>query len=126
MTSEGTHHPGQQPEEASPGAGGPTPYGDRPAKQDDGYAPGQPDLGWAPPPPPQPTPAGPAWSAEAPPTAAWGTARPPEQDPAATSAAWAREPGTPPWPAQQEQPGPSSPPEAPAWAPPQSPTAAWT
>ena len=37
MTSEGPHHPGQEPDEVSPGAGGPAPYGDRPAQQDNGY-----------------------------------------------------------------------------------------
>lgn len=123
MTSEGTHHPGQQPEEASPGAGGPTPYGDRPARQDSGYAAGQPDLGWAPPPPAHPTPAGPAWATDAPPPApAWGTAQPPAPNPAPTSAQWAPDAGVP----QQPEPGRGGPPE-PAWAqqPPPAAEPAW-
>lgn len=120
MTSEGTHHPGQQPEEASPGAGGPTPYGDRPGQQDNGYAAGQPDLGWAPPPPAHPSPPGPAWATEAPPVPAWGTAAPPEPHMTPASAGWAPDP-------EMSQPGPGrgGPPEA-AWAPPQSTEPAWT
>ncbi|ABP52591.1 hypothetical protein Strop_0106 [Salinispora tropica CNB-440] len=137
MTSEGTHHPGQQPEEASPGAGGPTPYGDRPAKQDNGYAAGQPDLGWAPPPPAHPTPAGPAWATDAPPAPAWGTAQPPEPSPAPASAGWAPPRSTEPaWTQQQPppvvrataqvpQPAPSQPmPDAPVSGRPE-PTSEW-
>ena len=51
MTSEGPHRPGQEPDEVSPGAGGPAPYGDRPAQPDNGHNAAGPDLGWAPPPP---------------------------------------------------------------------------
>ncbi|MEH1014849.1 hypothetical protein V6U90_17270 [Micromonospora sp. CPCC 206060] len=50
MTSEGPHHPGQEPDEVAPGAGGSAPFGGQPTA-----APrpgGVPDLGWAPPPPP--------------------------------------------------------------------------
>ncbi|MFR9777929.1 hypothetical protein ACL02O_17985 [Micromonospora sp. MS34] len=62
MTSEAPHRPGQEPGEVSPGAGGPAPYGDRPAPQDNGYS-GAPDLGWAPPPPAgQPAQPTPAWT----------------------------------------------------------------
>ena len=61
MTSEGPHHPGQEPDEVSPGAGGPAPYGDRPAQQDNGYGTAAPDLGWAPPPPTRRPPPPPAW-----------------------------------------------------------------
>ncbi|MCZ7440523.1 hypothetical protein O7598_29310 [Micromonospora sp. WMMC241] len=63
MTSEAPHRPGQEPGEVSPGTGGPVPYGDQPAQQDNGY-PGTPDLGWAPPPPAgRPAPSAPAWAA---------------------------------------------------------------
>ncbi len=46
MTSEGPHRPGQEPDEAPPGGGGPAPYGDRPTQQDNGYGASAPDLGW--------------------------------------------------------------------------------
>ncbi|MEV4654679.1 hypothetical protein [Micromonospora sp. NPDC049301] len=121
MTSEGPHRPGQEPDEVSPGAGGPAPYGDRPAQPDNGYnAPG-PDLGWAPPPPARPNPSAPAWAAqpEQQPNPAWGAAAAP-QPTEPTQPAWAtgaanepQQPGT--WAAQQQG---WTPPEqsAPAWA----------
>ncbi|MEU4753458.1 hypothetical protein AB0F93_21060, partial [Micromonospora tulbaghiae] len=63
MTSEAPHRPGQEPGEVSPGTGGPVPYGDQPAQQDNGYN-GAPDLGWAPPPPAgRPAQPAPAWAA---------------------------------------------------------------
>ncbi|MFE9694141.1 hypothetical protein [Micromonospora sp. NPDC005806] len=69
MTSEAPHRPGQEPGEVSPG--GASPYGDRPAPQDNGY-PGTPDLGWAPPPPAaRPAPPAPAWAAQDDPAPAW-------------------------------------------------------
>ncbi|MBO4205851.1 hypothetical protein [Micromonospora echinofusca] len=49
MTSEGPHHPGHEPDEVAPGAGGSAPFGGQPAAARPG---GVPDLGWAPPPPP--------------------------------------------------------------------------
>ncbi|MDT0527702.1 hypothetical protein RM555_01720 [Micromonospora sp. DSM 115977] len=127
MTSEGTHHPGQQPDEVSPGAGGPAPYGDRPAQQDNGYGAGAPDLGWAPPPPSE-RPNPPAWGAqgEQQPAPAWAAQAPQQTDPA-QSGQWGPsgaspqppQPPQPPWPGAQEQAGP-------AWAPaaPQPPHAA--
>ncbi|GAA2702229.1 hypothetical protein ACFY2R_00685 [Micromonospora olivasterospora] len=101
MTSEGPHHPGQQPDEVSPGTGAPAPYGVA-----------NPDLGWAPPPPAaRPSPPAPAWAAQQnqPPTAAWGAA-PPQND----------QPPTQAWGAAQT-PGPQ-PGEPGAWGP--QPTAA--
>ncbi|WBB78221.1 hypothetical protein O7606_18510 [Micromonospora sp. WMMD882] len=74
MTSEGPHHPGQEPDEVSPGAGGSAPYGDRSAQQENGYGTAAPDLGWAPPPPAaRPSSPAPAWGApgETPPTVGW-------------------------------------------------------
>ncbi|MGI5524787.1 LppU/SCO3897 family protein [Micromonospora sp. CA-259024] len=85
MTSEGPHRPGQEPDEVSPGAGGPAPYGDRPAQPDNGHNAAGPDLGWAPPPPTRPNPSAPAWAtqSEQPPTPAWGAAAAPQpNDPA--------------------------------------------
>ncbi|MFE9651688.1 hypothetical protein [Micromonospora sp. NPDC006431] len=71
MTSEAPNRPGQEPGEASSGAGGPAPYGDRPAQQGNGYG-GAPDLGWAPPPPAgRPAPSAPAWGAPDDQPAAW-------------------------------------------------------
>ncbi|MDG4803895.1 hypothetical protein [Micromonospora sp. WMMD980] len=112
MTSEAPHRPGQEPGEVSPGTGGPVPYGDQPAQQDNGY-PGTPDLGWAPPPPAgRPAPAAPAWAAGedqppawAPPTGQQVTGRasaqvPPPADPGGRGQqpAWgAPEPGAPAW-----------------------------
>ncbi|NJP30706.1 LppU/SCO3897 family protein [Micromonospora thermarum] len=126
MTSEGTHHPGQQPDEASPGAGGPTPYGDRPAQQDNGYAVGNPDLGWAPPPPAQPNPAASAWPNEAPPTPAWAAAaQVPQQSEQSTPGAWAPDGGAPQWRAQTDQATRPETPEAPAWAQAEPPAPAW-
>ncbi|MFF0368584.1 hypothetical protein [Micromonospora sp. NPDC005087] len=80
MTSEGPHRPGQEPDEVSPGAGGPAPYGDRPAQPDNGYNAAGPDLGWAPPPPARPNPPAPAWAAqsEQQPNPAWGAAAAPQ------------------------------------------------
>ncbi|MCG5456722.1 hypothetical protein PSH03_001625, partial [Micromonospora sp. PSH03] len=89
MTSEGPHRPGQEPDEVSPGAGGPAPYGDRPAQPDNGQNAAGPDLGWAPPPPTRPNPSAPAWAAqsEQPPAPAWG----------ATAAAQPNDPAQPAW-----------------------------
>ncbi|WP_406077779.1 hypothetical protein [Micromonospora sp. NBC_00858] len=90
MTSEGPHRPGQEPDEVSPGAGGPAPYGDRPAQPDNGYNAAGPDLGWAPPPPTGQNPSAPAWAAqsEQPPNPAWGSgAAPQPSDP--PQPAWA-------------------------------------
>ncbi|MEU4777609.1 hypothetical protein AB0G13_06885, partial [Micromonospora sp. NPDC023633] len=106
MTSEGTHHPGQQPDEVSPGAGGPAPYGDRPAPQDNGYGAGAPDLGWAPPPPSgRPNP--PAWGAqgEQQQAPAWAAQAPQQTDPAQPGQ-WGPAGGSPQpaWPGTQEQP----------------------
>lgn len=132
MTSEAPHRPGQEPGEVSPGAGGPAPYGDRPAQQDNGY-PGAPDLGWAPPPP-----AGggsaPAWAAQDEPANGWtpanrGAAQVP---PPAESGGWDRA-GQPGWGAPEQNPpawtaGPSNPaePGPPAWGNPAEPAApAW-
>ncbi|GAA4566374.1 hypothetical protein GCM10023176_16390 [Micromonospora coerulea] len=117
MTSEAPHRPGQEPGEVSPGAGGPAPYGDQPAQQDNGYQ-NAPDLGWAPPPPAgrpsQPAPAwagqddqspAPAWAQSGGqlPAPSWGTAQAPQQtEPGGT---WGGSP-QPAW-AAPEQPGPA-------------------
>ncbi|MGK5522652.1 LppU/SCO3897 family protein [Micromonospora sp. URMC 107] len=144
MTSEGTHHPGQQPDEVSPGAGGPAPYGDRPAPQDNGYGAGAPDLGWAPPPPSgRPNP--PAWGAqgEQQQAPAWATPAPQQTDPAQPGQ-WGPAGGSPQpaWPGAQEQPGPAwaaaapppphatpqpphATPEQPAWASAEQASPAW-
>ncbi|MGN9811906.1 LppU/SCO3897 family protein [Micromonospora sp. BQ11] len=117
MTSEGTHHPGQEPDEVSPGAGGPAPYGDRPAQQDNGY--GTPDLGWAPPPPARPTPAAPAWAAHdnQPAAPSWGAAQVPQQAEANAPGSWNQGNGGQPWPTPAEQPArPAGEPDQPAWA----------
>ncbi|WFE37714.1 hypothetical protein [Micromonospora sp. WMMD998] len=147
MTSEAPHRPGQEPGEVSPGTGGPVPYGDQPAQQDNGYN-GTPDLGWAPPPPPgRPAPSAPAWADDQPP--AWAppagqqvtgraTAQvPPSADQGghAQQPAWgASEPGAPAWAApgqggpawpagEQTSPDRAAEPAPPAWAatPPNSP-----
>ncbi|PWR05164.1 hypothetical protein DKT68_28385, partial [Micromonospora acroterricola] len=104
MTSEGPHRPGQEPDEVSPGAGGPAPYGDRPAQPDNGYNAAGPDLGWAPPPPARPNPPAPAWAAqtEQPPNPAWGAAAAP-QPTEPTQPAWAAGGGASE--PQQQQPG---------------------
>ncbi|MFI1196096.1 hypothetical protein ACH4T9_22985 [Micromonospora sp. NPDC020750] len=116
MTSEGPHHPGQEPDEVSPGTGAPAPYGVA-----------SPDLGWAPPPPTaRPNPPAPARAAQndQPPTAAWGVAAPPNAQP--PTAAWGAAPqgGQPPTAAWDAAPPPTA-----AWgAAPQGdqpPTAAW-
>ncbi|MFG1675231.1 hypothetical protein [Micromonospora sp. NPDC049282] len=123
MTSEAPHRPGQEPGEVSPGTGGPVPYGDQPAQQDNGYN-GTPDLGWAPPPPAgRPAPPAPAWAAAddqppawAPPAGQQVTGRasaqvPPPADPGGRGQqpAWgAPEQGAPAW----ANPGHG----APAWA----------
>ncbi|MFU8872385.1 hypothetical protein [Micromonospora sp. SL4-19] len=135
MTSEAPHRPGQEPGEVSPGAGGPAPYGDRPAQQDHGY-PGAADLGWAPPPPAgrsaQPAP---AWAAPDDQPPAWA---PPGGQPAAGRAsaqvpppdgpgAWGGSP-QPTW-ASPEQGGPpwGAPEQAgPAWGAPEQGAPAWT
>ncbi|RZU72561.1 hypothetical protein EV384_0932 [Micromonospora kangleipakensis] len=148
MTSEAPHRPGQEPGEVSPGAGGPAPYGDHPAQQDNGY-PNAPDLGWAPPPPAgrpsQPAPAwagqddqspAPAWAQPVgqPPNPAWGAAQVPQQtEPDAWAGspqpAWAApEQAGPAW-AAASAPGanPTTPPEqpSPAWATPEQAGPAW-
>ena len=117
MTSEGPHRPGQEPDEVSPGAGGPAPYGDRPAQPDNGHNAAGPDLGWAPPPPTRPNPSTPAWAtqSEQPPAPAWGAAAAPQpSDPA--QPAWAaggtseppqQQPGT--WPGNDGAPAPAQP-----------------
>ncbi|WP_406073982.1 hypothetical protein [Micromonospora sp. NBC_01638] len=106
MTSEGPHGPGQEPDEVSPGTGGPAPYGDRPAQPDNGHNAAGPDLGWAPPPPTRPDPSTPAWAtqSEQPPAPAWGAAAAPQpSDPA--QPAWATGGGASEPPPQQQQPG---------------------
>ncbi|MFY1685880.1 LppU/SCO3897 family protein [Micromonospora sp. WMMD730] len=121
MTSEGQHRPGQEPGEAPPGSGGPTPYGDRQPQQDPGYGvPATPDLGWAPPPPAgRANPPGPSWSAPDQP-AAWGGAQVPQQS--EPTEAWNPPPGGAPpteaWtpPAGPPQPAWAGQPEQPAWA----------
>ncbi|MEV0324866.1 hypothetical protein AB0H63_00235 [Micromonospora echinospora] len=120
MTSEGPHHPGQEPDQVSPGAGGSAPYGDRSAQQENGYGTAAPDLGWAPPPPAaRPNSPAPAWSApgEAPPTVGWkapGEAQPgPWGPPAGSGQPWGG-------PAGQPQPGTWNP-----QADQQQPTTAW-
>ncbi|BCL14976.1 LppU/SCO3897 family protein [Micromonospora sagamiensis] len=120
MTSEGPHHPGQEPDEVSPGAGGSAPYGDRSAQQEHGYGTTAPDLGWAPPPPAaRPNSPAPAWSApgEAPPTVGWKAPGEPQPGP------WGP-------PAGQGQPwgGPAGPVQPGTWNPQadqQQPTTAW-
>ncbi|GAB3055360.1 LppU/SCO3897 family protein [Micromonospora schwarzwaldensis] len=143
MTSEAPHHPGQEPGEVSPGTGGPVPYGDQPAQQDNGYN-GTPDLGWAPPPPPgRPAPPAPAWAAAddqapawAPPAGQHVTGRataqvPPPAEPGGRgpqpawdapeqgAPAWAASgPGAPAWgPGEPARPDRSGEPGPPAWAP---------
>ncbi|SCE86453.1 hypothetical protein [Micromonospora mirobrigensis] len=109
MTSEGSHRPGQEPDEVSPGAGGPAPYGDRTPQQNSPY--GAPDLGWAPPPPAnRPQSPAPAWAPQndQPATAAWGA--PPAVQPGEAAAApgtWGPAAGTSQaeWASQQEQSG---------------------
>ncbi|MEU3452687.1 hypothetical protein ABZ671_03650 [Micromonospora sp. NPDC006766] len=131
MTSEAPHRPGQEPGEVSPGAGGPAPYGDRPAQQDNGY-PGAADLGWAPPPPAgPPTQPAPAWAqpgdqpvagraaAQAPPDepGAWGggSPQPAWTPPEQTGAAWgAPDQAGPAWSGAPAP--PSAEPAPPAWA----------
>lgn len=105
MTSEGPHRTGQEPDEVSPGAGGPAPYGDRPAQPDNGHNPAGPDLGWAPPPPTRSNPSTPAWASqsEQPPAPAWGAAAAPQPG----------NPAQPAWGAAAPQP---SDPAQPAWA----------
>ncbi|MEH1164773.1 hypothetical protein V6V47_05235 [Micromonospora sp. CPCC 205539] len=135
MTSEGPHRPGQEPDEVSPGAGGPAPYGDRPAQPDNGYNADGPDLGWAPPPPARPNPTAPAWATqpEQPSTTAWGAA-PQPAEPAQPS--WAtgggasepQQPGT--WPGNggtpdQAQPAPWAAQQQ-GWTPPEQGTPSWT
>ncbi|MEV4821733.1 hypothetical protein [Micromonospora sp. NPDC049274] len=140
MTSEGPHRPGQEPDEVSPGAGGPASYGDRPAQPDNGYNAAGPDLGWAPPPPARPnSSATPAWAtqSEQQPNPAWGAAAAPQpSDPA--QPAWATgggapEQGHPAQPAwatgggapEQGQPTPWAPPQQ-GWTPPEQAAPAWS
>ncbi|WBB93676.1 hypothetical protein [Verrucosispora sp. WMMC514] len=123
MTSEGPHRPGQEPDEAPPGGGGPAPYGDRPTQQDNGYGATAPDLGWAPPPPARPDTSAPAWANQQ--GNAWGSAQATRQaeagpgnwdQPAGNQQPWAPQGDQP----QQPTPGwaPAGPPtsEGPAWA----------
>ncbi|MGC4879485.1 LppU/SCO3897 family protein [Micromonospora sp. DT43] len=123
MTSEGPHRPGQEPDEVSPGAGGPASYGDRPAQPDNGYDAAGPDLGWAPPPPARPnSSATPAWAtqSEQQPNPAWGAAAAPQpSDPA--QPAWATGGGAP----EQGQPTPWTPPQQ-GWTPPEQAAPAWS
>ncbi|MEV4540269.1 hypothetical protein [Micromonospora echinaurantiaca] len=128
MTSEGPHHPGQQPDEVSPGAGGPAPYGDRPAQQQTGYGVTTPDLGWAPPPPAQPGPPAPAWAASQDQPPHRGAAQPPQPG---EPGAW-NPPGDaqPAWLAQGEQPGQQpwaagGSAEQPGWTPGEQSAPAW-
>ncbi|MGC4855998.1 LppU/SCO3897 family protein [Micromonospora sp. DT4] len=118
MTSEGPHRTGQEPDEVSPGAGGPAPYGDRPAQPDNSYDAAGPDLGWAPPPPPaRPNPSW-ATQSEPQPNPAWGAAAAPQpSDP--TQPAWAA--GGSPEPAQPAQ---WTPPQQ-GWTPPEQAAPAW-
>ncbi|SBT50103.1 hypothetical protein [Micromonospora auratinigra] len=131
MTSEAPHRPGQEPGEVSPGAGGPVPYGDRPAPQDNGY-PGAPDLGWAPPPPAgRPAPSAPAWAAQEEQPAPWAAQggqpanRGSAQVPApAEPGGWNGAP-QPAWGAEQHPPAwgaaaatPPGEPSPPSWGPP--------
>ncbi|MET8906129.1 hypothetical protein [Micromonospora sp. NPDC004551] len=123
MTSEAPHRPGQEPGEVSSGAGGPVPYGDRPAQQDNGY--GAPDLGWAPPPPAgRPAQPAPAWAAADDQPPAWA---PPGGQPAAGRATAQVPP-----PAEPGGWGPTSQPawatreqSAPAWEAPDQGAPAW-
>ncbi|MGW4151689.1 LppU/SCO3897 family protein [Micromonospora chersina] len=113
MTSEAPHRPGQEPGEVSPGAGGPVPYGDRPAQQDNGY--GAPDLGWAPPPPAgRPAQPAPAWAAADDQPPAW---TPPGGQPAAGRATAQVPPPA--------EPGGWGTPAQPAWAAPEQSAPAW-
>ncbi|MEU8213379.1 hypothetical protein AB0B85_29740 [Micromonospora sp. NPDC049044] len=121
MTSEGPHRTGHEPDEVSPGAGGPAPYGDRPAQPDNGHNAAGPDLGWAPPPPARPDASTPAWAtqSEQPPAPAWGAvAAPQPTDPPqpAWGAAPTAQPNDPPQPAwgAAAAPQPTDPPQ-PAW-----------
>ncbi|MEU7609232.1 hypothetical protein [Micromonospora sp. NPDC049204] len=116
MTSEGPHRTGQEPDEVSPGAGGPAPYGDRPAQPDNGHNAAGPDLGWAPPPPARPDASTPAWATqpEQPPAPAWGAAAAPQPtDPPqpAWGAAPVAQPNDPPQPAWASGGGASEPPQ---------------
>ncbi|MFI7606981.1 hypothetical protein ACIBTV_17825 [Micromonospora sp. NPDC049366] len=137
MTSEGPHHPGQEPDEVSPGAGGPAPYGDRPAHPGNGYGTAGPDLGWAPPPPAGSNAPAPAWGTphEQNPAPQWGSAQVPQSgdtgqpggaqpawgaaQPEQSGPAWAATGGAQPgWGGQPEQSGPAwaGAAEQPAWA----------
>ncbi|MFG3553991.1 hypothetical protein ACGGAQ_06350 [Micromonospora sp. NPDC047557] len=121
MTSEGPHRPGQEPDEVSPGAGGPAPYGDRPAQPDNGYNATGPEMGWAPPPPARPNPSAPAWAtqSEQQPNPAWGAAAAPQSsDPA--QPAWATGGAAP----EQGQPAAWTPPQQ-GWTPPEQAAPAW-
>ncbi|MEU5780024.1 LppU/SCO3897 family protein [Micromonospora lupini] len=123
MTSEGPHRPGQEPDEVSPGAGVPAPYGDRPAQPDNGYNAAGPEMGWAPPPPARPNPSAPAWATqpEQQSNPAWGAAAapPPPSDPA--QPAWATGGGSP----EQGQPATWTPPQQ-GWTPPEQSAPAWS
>ncbi|GIJ79891.1 hypothetical protein SAMN05443287_107263 [Micromonospora phaseoli] len=112
MTSEGPHRPGQEPDEVPPGGGGPAPYGDRPAQQDNGYGATAPDLGWAPPPPARPEASTPGWANQQ--GGPWGNAQATRQAEPPTPGAWDQPAGSQPsWLAQGDQ--PQQP--APGWAP---------
>ncbi|MFC0507339.1 LppU/SCO3897 family protein [Micromonospora costi] len=119
MTSEGPHHPGHEPDEVSPGAGGPAPYGDRPAQPGNGYGAAGPDLGWAPPPQAgSPNPSAPAWAAQQDQPPAWGAAQPPHAAEQAQPAAWGTQAAPQPAWGAAEQPGATRPgaAEQPGWA----------
>ncbi|MDG4761031.1 hypothetical protein [Micromonospora sp. WMMD710] len=135
MTSEGPHRPGQEPDEVSPGAGVPAPYGDRPAQPDNGYNAAGPDLGWAPPPPAQPNQAAPAWASqpEQQPNPAWGAAPQPAEpaQPAWATGGGASEPQQPgAWagnnatPDNQQQPAPWATSQQ-GWTPPEQNAPNW-
>ncbi|MFV2102550.1 hypothetical protein [Micromonospora sp. LOL_024] len=124
MTSEGPHRPGQEPDEVPPGGGGPAPYGDRPAQQDNGYGAPAPDLGWAPPPPARPDASTPGWANQQ--GAAWSNAQatrqaePPTpgnwEQPAANRPSWLAQEDQSQQPAQGWAPAAPSTSEQPSWA----------
>ncbi|NLU77924.1 hypothetical protein HCA58_05840 [Micromonospora sp. HNM0581] len=123
MTSEGPHRPGQEPDEVPPGGGGPAPYGDRPAQQDNGYGASAPDLGWAPPPPARPDTPPPAWANQQ--GNAWGSAQATRQA-ETVPGNWEQAAGNQPtWAPQGDQPQQPSPGWSPAGPPPTSDGPAW-
>ncbi|MEU2613761.1 hypothetical protein ABZ570_19545 [Micromonospora sp. NPDC007271] len=126
MTSEAPHRPGQEPGEVSPGAGGPAPYGDRPAQQDNNGYPGAADLGWAPPPPAgSPAQPAPAWANPDDQRPGW--AQQGGQPAAGRASAQVPPPGQPDAWGAAPQPGWAAAPEqaGPAWGAPEQGTPAW-